>query len=283
VIAPPTPGRRSTLVLASALVLLAAGAVLLALATGVFGRGQSSGNARFQEPGPRTYSGPVRENNGPDIHVPLALVPPTIDGNLNDWAGAEPGSFSAAFLTYRAEGGREWGGPDDLGAEFSFAWDSSNFYVAVVVTDNVHVQTTRTRGTDLYKGDDIELWFDTDLAGDYAAREGNADDFQLGLSPGDFEGLAPEAFFWNPDRKPERIRLVTVAARPREAGNGYTLEATVPWEALGNFRPDPGMAIGFAASAGDNDQPEVPIQELMISTSPNLKYKEPLTFGNLFF
>ena len=86
------------------------------------------------------------------------------------------------------------------------------------MTDNVHVQSTRTRGGDLYKGDDIEIWFDTDLAGDFASREGNADDFQLGLSPGDFEGLAPEAYFWNPDRKPERIRLVTVAARPREGG-----------------------------------------------------------------
>jgi hypothetical protein len=155
--------------------------------------------------------------------------------------------------------------------------------VAAVVTDNVHVQSTRTRGGDLYKGDDIEIWFDTDLAGDFASREGNADDFQLGLSPGDFEGLAPEAYFWNPDRKPERIRLVTVAARPREGGNGYTLEAAVPWEALGTFRPQPGGAIGFAASAGDNDQPEVAIQELMISTSPRLQYKQPLTFGNLYF
>jgi serine/threonine protein kinase len=281
VITPLPVGRRGTIVLAGALLLLAAGALLIAFATGVFGRGGSPGAARFQEPGERTYSGPVRENNGPDIRIPLALVPPTMDGNLADWAGAAPGPFPATNVTY--EQGRQWAGPDDLGAEFKFAWDSSNFYVAVVVTDNVHVQTTRTRGTDLYKGDDVELWFDTDLAGDFASREGNADDFQLGLSPGDFEGLAPEAYFWNPDRKPERIRLVTVAARPREGGNGYTLEAVMPWQALGNFRPQPGGAIGFAASAGDNDQPEVPIQELMISTAPELKYKQPLTFGNLFF
>jgi serine/threonine protein kinase len=281
VITPPSVGRRGTLVLAGALALLTAGLVLLALATGVFGRGQPPGAQRFAEPGPRTYNGPPREGNGPDISIPLALVPPVIDGNLDDWAGAAPGPFPAPHITY--EKGREWGGPDDLGAEFNFAWDSSNFYVAVVVTDNVHVQTTRTRGGDLFKGDDIEIWFDTDLAGDFVSREGNADDFQLGLSPGDFEGLAPEAYFWNPDRKPERIRLVTVAARPREGGTGYTLEAAMPWQALGEFRPQPGMAIGFAASAGDNDQPEVAIQELMISTSPNLEYKAPLTFGNLFF
>jgi hypothetical protein len=281
VIAPAPVGRRSTLVLASALVLLAAGAALIALATGVFGRAQTPDGERFQPPGERAYSGPVREGNGPDINIPVALVPPAIDGDLADWAGAAPGPFPAPHITHRQ--GREWGGPDDLSAEFNFAWDPTNFYVAAVVTDNVHVQSTRTRGGDLYKGDDIEIWFDTDLAGDFAAREGNADDFQLGLSPGDFEGLAPEAYFWNPDRKPERIRLVMVAARPREAGNGYTLEASVPWEALGTFRPQPGMAIGFAASAGDNDQPEVAIQELMISTSPRLQYKQPLTFGDLYF
>jgi hypothetical protein len=266
-----------------ALLLLAAGAIVLAVAAGLVpGLGAVRAGARFQPPGPSTYAGQTRKANGPDLHIPQALVPPAIDGDLSDWKGASPGPFPAPYVTFRSKG-RDWGGESDLSASFNFAWDSSNFYVGAVVTDNVHVQFAKSRGYDLYKGDDIEIWFDTDLAGDFASREGNGDDYQLGLSPGDFGSLGPEAVFWNPDRKAERNQMVSVAARPREGNDGYTLEAAVPWAALGDFQPEAGQAIGFAASAGDNDQQGVPIQEIMVSTAPTLQYKQPFTFGNLFF
>ena len=114
-------------------------------------------------------------------------------------------------------------------------------------------------------------------------RDGNADDYQLGLSPGNFANLTPEAVFWNPDKSDARNKSVKVASLRRPTQNGYTLEAAVPWSAFGTFRPTPGGAIGFAASAGDNDQQGKPVQEIMTSTAPTLRYKEPLTFGNLFF
>ena len=278
-LAPPRdPSRVMALVVA--LFLLAAGvAVLVSVIIPSISRGGAE-NPRFKAPGTPTYVGPTRTDNGPNLSIPQALVPPILDGDLSDWASA--GSpFPANDITYQK--GREWRGPDDLSTSFFFAWDATDFYVAATITDNLHVQFARTRGYDLYKGDDIEIWFDTDLAGDFAVRDANGDDFQLGLSPGDFAGLQPEAVFWNPDRSDERNRLVRVAAKPRAEGMGYTLEAAVPWAALGSFRPQPGAAIGFAASAGDNDQRGVPIQELMITTVPRLQYRQPLTFGNLFF
>jgi hypothetical protein len=283
VIAPPQEGNRAVITLLVALILLVAGGLVLGFATGILGKKGPDNSARFQAPGPPAAGALLRTRNGDDLHIPGALVPPTIDGDLTDWQGAAPGPFPAPHITFRREGGRDWGGPDDLSAEFNFAWDSDNFYVAATVTDNLHMQTARTRSYDLYKGDDIEIWFDTDLAGDFAVREGNGDDFQLGLSPGDFGSLSPEAVFWNPDRNAERNKMVRVAALPRPGKNGYTLEAAVPWAALGSFRPQPGLAIGFAASAGDNDRPDTPGQELMTSTAPTLQYKQPLTFGNLFF
>jgi serine/threonine protein kinase len=278
VLAPPRDPSR-VLALVVALVLLAAGVIVLVSAAGLFANRVEGESSRFKAPGPHTYAGPTRSDNGPNLSIPEALVPPMIDGDLSDWAEAGP-PFSAPDITHVR--GREWGGPADLSASFVFAWDATNFYVAATITDNLHVQFARTRGYDLYKGDDIELWFDTDLAGDFAVQEANADDFQLGLSPGDFAGLKPEAVFWNPDRLDERNKMVSVAATPRETG-GYTLEAAVPWQALGSFRPQTGSAIGFAASAGDNDQRGVPIQELMITTGPRVQYRQPLTFGNLFF
>ncbi|MBF6613635.1 MAG: protein kinase [Chloroflexi bacterium] len=280
VITPPMRGKRTTLVLVLSILLIAAGAVVLAMAAGIIPGVNLKGVARpmFQAPGPVTYSGPLRKANGPDIHTLQALTQPVIDGDLSDWQGAQP--VPAPYVTLNKS---RWKGPQDLSTQFYFAWDADNFYIAAVITDDVHVQLPSSRGYQLYKGDDIEVWFDTKLAEDFNDREGNADDFQLGISPGDFGALGPEAVFWNPDRSDARNKLVRVAALPRPTGNGYTLEAAVPWIAFGDFRPQPGQAIGFAASAGDNDQKGTPVQEMMISTAPTLQYKQPFTFGNLFF
>ncbi|HEX8229087.1 MAG TPA: protein kinase [Chloroflexia bacterium] len=289
---PEQRGRgRRTVLLFFALLLVALGVVVMAAGAGVFplrigqnGQAGNGGTNRFQAPGPTTYSGPVRTGNGPDIHVPRSLQPITIDGDVSDWAGAEQWAVPAADITYINEKVRDlrWEGPNDLSATFNFAWDDANFYIGAVVTDDVHVQTANTRSYSLYNGDDIEIWFDLDLAGDFNAAAGNGDDFQLGLSPGDFASHGPEAVFWNPDRDSNRNKLVTVRAQRRPANNGYVIEAMLPWAAFGNFRPQPGMGIGFVASAGDNDNPDPARQELMTSTGNRLQYKQPLTFGMLY-
>jgi serine/threonine protein kinase len=276
----PVGDRSRIVTLLIAVVLLVAGVGVLLAATGVLS-GKGIGGPKFQAPGALQYTGPTREDNENNISIPQALTPLSIDGNLSDWQGASPGPFAAPFVTYQK--GRTWAGPDDVSATFNFAWDNDNFYIGATITDNVHIQNIKTRGYDLYYGDDIEVWFDTDLAGDFASREGNADDFQLGLSPGDFAGLAPEAVFWKPDRMDSRNKMVTVAALPRIDAHGYTLEAAVPWAIFGSFRPTPGGAIGFGASAGDSDRTSNPFQEIMVSTTPRLQWNQPLTFGNLFF
>ncbi len=162
-------------------------------------------------------------------------------------------------------------------------WDADNFYIGVAVTDNVHVQSGETRGYNLFKGDDVEFWLDTDLGGDFTRNEGNADDFQLGLSPGDFGSLGPEAFFWRPNQSDVRNKLVEIKSQRRADGQGYTLEARVPWSAFGDFRPQPGTPIGFAASVGDNDKQGEQVQEVLLSTVKGLEWNKPFTLGNLFF
>ncbi len=282
VIMPSNMGRRSRLALVVALLLIVAGGIVLAMAAGIFpapGAGPQQ-QSRFQPPGPSAYTGSLRKGNGPDMHIPKALVPPTIDGDLADWAGSSPNPFPAQYVTLNRN---NWKGPADLSADLYLAWDADNFYIGAVVTDDVHMQLPTTRGDSLWKGDDLEVWFDTDLQGDFTAHQGDADDYQLGLSPGNFAALGPEAWFWNPTKSTERSKTVRVAAQRRTPNNGYTLEAAVPWATLGNFRPQPGQTIGFAASAGDNDQPNKAVQEKMTSTAPTLRYKEPPTFGNLFF
>lgn len=59
--------------------------------------------------------------------------------------------------------------------------------VVVRVRDDTPVQTQS--GWEMFRGDSVELWLDTDLAGDFDTREGNADDWQFGFSPGNFQNL----------------------------------------------------------------------------------------------
>ena len=76
---------------------------------------------------------------------------------------------------------------------------------------------------------------------------------------------------------------VRVAAAPRADGHGYTLEAAIPWAALQNIKPQAGGAIGFCASAGDNDVPGTAQQQHMVSICSRMKWNVPTTFGMLFW
>ena len=284
VIIPPSRSKaRGVALPLVALLLLAVGGTVLIMASGVFSKANAPDvPARFEMAGPPTYTGPLRSGNGPDITIPRALIPPDIDGDLADWAGAQPSAFDVAFNT-PTEKGRAWRGVEDLDAKLYFAWDVDNFYIGAVITDNLHIQSAKTRGYNLFYGDDIEIWFDTNLESDFTRNEGNADDFQLGLSPGDFASLGPEAVFWRPDKSDARNKSVNVKAQRRPDETGYTLEARLPWTAFGEFRPQPGTPIGFAASVGDNDRAGEQVQEVMRSTVKGLIWNKPFTFGNLFF
>jgi hypothetical protein len=284
---PPAPTARRRLPAAP----LAAVALILLLAVGALAfaamRNAPGGlpvptlGPAFAAPAAVTYTGPRRTGNGDDLHANRALRAPTIDGNLDDWAGAA--SWPAR---YPAPGLRPPTSTADLSATFAFAYDDANFYASAVITDNVHVQTARTRGLELWKGDDVELWLDTNLAGDFAVDPANAgalkDDWQIGLSPGDFAALAPESIFFVPKGVDSAKLGVRVAAAPRPGLEGYTLEVAVPWSAL-QTRPEAGGAIGFCASAGDNDVAATPQQQHMVTTCRRMKWNTPTTFGNLFW
>jgi hypothetical protein len=253
-----------------ALLLIAVlGVALLALSQ----RGASAGN--YAPPAPVSYTGRLRQNTGDPITLRRALHPPAIDGKLTEWDGATPFTPTHSILP---EG---WSGPADLSALFHATYDDSAFYLAVVVTDDLHVQNAQTRGIDLWKGDDVELWFDQQLNEDFDAGEGDADDWQVGLSAGDFAKLGPEAFIFRPPD--HAVTGIQVAAQPRTDNGGYVLEVAIPWAALGGFQPHAGQAIGFAASVGDNDNLGTAQQEGMLSTARHLQWNHPPTFGNLFF
>lgn len=213
--------------------------------------------------------------SGGNVTANMLTTPPNIDGSLAEWGGVD--TVSSAYRVYSVAG---WDGSDDLTAVWQLAWDNSNLYVAVTVTDDIHVQTAS--GNQIFRGDSVDMQFDTARNADFGDGL-SPDDFQITLSPGDFGSSVPTAFRYRGTAGGAILdapggNSVTVAAQ--QTGTGYTLEAAIPWTDL-NVTPTTGMIVGLALNANDNDTPGTAVQEVMISHVPNRTLTNPTTWGTL--
>ena len=209
-----------------------------------------------------------------DVPAGQLATPPTIDGDLAEWAGA---TTESAFRVYSHS---SWDGTDDVTAVWRLAWDADNLYVGVSVTDDAHVQTQS--GNQIFRGDSVDMQIDTDRNGDF----GNGlsrDDFQIILSPGDFAGRPPSAFrFQGTDNGRmldapggHHIRLAA-----QKTTTGYNIEAAVPWSDLA-LTPAPGQVIGLALNVNDNDRAGTAVQEVMKSHVSTRQFANPASWGTL--
>jgi hypothetical protein len=215
-----------------------------------------------------------RTGNGPRLTFPMCGGALTVDGDLADWLSGEGAVFALDAVTY---GATAWSGADDLSGQARACWTEDALYLFVEVTDNAHVQTQE--GSRQWQGDEVELVFDADLAGDFYEEEWNEDDTQLGLSPGDFVDLPPGAVVYHPAYR--AAREIEVAARqPIAIGGNYTLEARIPWTVFG-VEPEGGDLYGFCLALSDDDQPGEASQDSMASHCPGLIVSSPVTWTTL--
>ncbi len=201
-------------------------------------------------------------------------VPPTIDGNLDDWSDLTP--YLSTHTVYSAPG---WDGSADLSVAWKLGWDDQHLYVGATVIDDVHVQTQR--GNQIFKGDNLDLQIDIDQAGDWGSGL-NTDDYQINLSPGNFTSLPPSAFRFTATTAGDSIdapgHSIRVAAQAQP--DGYTLEAAIPWQDI-NVVPTVGLRLGTALNATDNDTPGTAVQEQFLSNSATRKWDDPTSWGTL--
>jgi hypothetical protein len=199
---------------------------------------------------------------------------PMIDGNLDEWASVP--YFESRYLVYSVNG---WDGTDDVAATWRLGWDSSNLFVAVQVEDNMHVQMQT--GNEIFKGDSISLQLDSNLASDFGP-ELSPDDYQVNLSPGDFDNIAPSAFRFRGNSRGGAVDApghgIAVAAQQTE--QGYSLEAAIPWQDIG-VTPAAGLVIGAAFNVNDNDTPGTAVQEVMKSHIATRTFRDPTSWGSL--
>ena len=147
--------------------------------------------------------------------------------------------------------------------------------------------------------------------GDYNEAANSADDFQIGLSPGNFKNLPPEIFIWVPSVDPDTLREVVLAAKQKE--KGYTLEVRLPVSflfqnvskrvgveplgspilkriskeqlalqkgVLNSAELKAGFRMGLMLDGSDCDAAHQP-QKCLLSTSTERQWGDPTTFNTL--
>lgn len=208
--------------------------------------------------------------NGTIVTAAFRSTPPTIDGSLSDW---ESTAYMANHVVF---GSGAWSGANDLSATYHIGWDQTYLYLGVQVVDDKFVQVSR--GRSLFKGDAVELQLDAALDADFSSSTLSSDDYQIGLSPGDFGSNDPEGYRWYPSGKAGALSNVTLKAA--STTSGYILEARIPWSVFGTI-PQSGNRYGFALSVSDDDKTGQAVQESMISSVNTRKLLNPTTWGTL--
>ncbi|MCP4361632.1 MAG: hypothetical protein GY796_26780 [Chloroflexi bacterium] len=199
---------------------------------------------------------------------------PLIDGDLVDWGAIPP--FTASHIVAQKE---SWDGSMDVESIWRIGWDDQNLYLAVAVTDDVHVQTRETKFA--YLGDSLELQFDTNVQVDYGS-DVNSDDYQYVVSPGNFVDRSPGSFRFRGDAQGVMTDFIGSIARiaALKTAEGYNVEMAIPWSDLG-IQPASNQILGAAFSLNDLDTPGTAVQELMLSHVATRRWLDPSSWGSL--
>ena len=165
----------------------------------------------------------------------------------------------------------------DLAGQFQVAWSPQGLYLALQAQDDVH--RSGPDGTDMWKGDGLEIHFDRRLAADFPVTSVDGDDYQIGISFG--PGLDQiRAYRWYPYDREGRFTFDGAVAASQQ---GYDVEVLIPWSIFEAQPGDttPGASFGFNVSISDNDG-ETADQQTVLSASPaRTTFDDPTEWGTL--
>jgi len=216
--------------------------------------------------------------------IPFDVDPPiVIDGDLADWENV-PNALELNDQMQVTFGAAAWTGSEDLSGRIRLAWRRTGIFIAAEVTDDVVSQTAPGPGPS--KGDYVNLLMDL-TPGANAERSALGDgQFHVGISPGSFDlkvgdrPLPAKIVVWTPADGPRTSG--TVAAK--RTGDGYMVEAFVPWSRLNVSPPDMNQDARFEVALSDYDTLD-PRQETWMTagTAPWKRTRarlRPVVFGD---
>ena len=170
----------------------------------------------------------VDSDSDSDTVVPAGS--PSIDGDLGDWP--ELRFTLDASSASHTEGDQPEPSSSDISVSFDFRWDADALYFAARVTDD----RACSDGPQYYEDDSVELYVDgnDDGAGD---RDANDHQYNIGRAGVVFDNTAETG----------DIGVAVGGTDP-----GWTVEASVPWSALGGSAAS-GRRLGLDLAFIDDD------------------------------
>ncbi len=165
---------------------------------------------------------------------PHAIGPVAFDGTGAGFGGLPAQTISPARMVQGTGG-------ENLGAAFKTCWDDDNFYLLAIVKDPTPMNNAQ-EGANLWNGDGLELFIGSE------GLDGGGpllfSDRQVLLGA----GHSGQAFIAHA-LAPTQCKTVVV---PGVDGKGYTLEAAIPWAALGVApAPRAGRELRFDLAVDD--------------------------------
>lgn len=173
-----------------------------------------------------------------EIFISLLLVHRkhkiVLDGNLEEWEG-----LPIALANRKVQvvvGSENWRGEEDCSRRLRAGWGSKNLYPAIEVEDDKFVPPPQPT----WRMDSVELFFDTDLYGDWGTASTNTDDFKITVEA-------------QTESSPHFSGPQSVTGASSVAGKVRRLEVAIPLKEL-NLEPSVGTPLGFDIAVDDADQ-----------------------------
>ncbi|MEK7376111.1 MAG: sugar-binding protein, partial [Candidatus Margulisiibacteriota bacterium] len=204
----------------------------------------------------------------------FASEPVALNGDLSKWEDCDPIVIDKAVQVQ--EGSFLWKGPMDLSARVYVKWDDKNLYLAADVNDSKPFINYNKKGG-IWNGDAVEIALG--VAGGAGINRSSMEesDFQIGISPGNKKDIPASVWIWK-NNAPPAGGEVFVKAKSK----GYVIEARIPWENFGTFKPKNGTRIGFDFALDDADAKNKR-EVQMVWNGDFLFYKDPGVWGELEF
>jgi beta-mannanase len=197
-----------------------------------------------------------------------------VDGKLSDWDKSNP--ISMKDSSYFREG-LVWGGPEDLSGDAYLMWNETNLYLAADISDKIPLVNKKQK-QNIWNGDAIEIVLSVDPKADPKRASFSRGDYQIGFGTGDGKSNMPSIWNWQRRRSPQGSEIAV-----SKKGEGYVLEAKIPWEFFrGKFVPSKGTKIGFDIAFDDADKTGERERQL-IWNGDYYFYKDPSVWGVLEF
>jgi len=174
----------------------------------------------------------------PDLVAYRAPGVVTVDGGLEEWAGASVVQFSGL----------------SNGATGYLMWDATHLYVAVKVTDSqLSAGQTARDSSAMWQDDSVEVYVDSR---DDRASAMQVDDYQLMVNVHNVQrdlrgtGTGKDAT-WN-GVWASAVQLQGTLNSHVDGDGGYVVETAIPWSTLG-VTPVTGLVIGVDLAVNDSD------------------------------